>query len=42
MDFKMNIDEMSQDEQWAKFLEVWPVERIKSLTLEEYRSRDIY
>lgn len=32
----MNIDGMSQDEQWTKFLEVWPVERIRSLTLEEY------
>jgi len=36
MDFKMNIDEMSQDEQWDRFLEVWPVERLKSLRLEEY------
>jgi len=32
----MSEDEASRDEQWSRFLKVWPIERLKTLTLEEY------
>lgn len=32
----MSEDEASREEQWSRFLKVWPIERIKTLTLEEY------
>ena len=32
----MSQDEASREEQWSRFLKVWPIERIKTLTLEEY------
>ena len=32
----MTDEKSTLDEQWSNFLEVWPVQRIEDLTLEEY------